>query len=134
VDRLGHQVHSIIQTLFPNNDAVFRDDNAPIHTAGTVQSWFEQHEGELQHLPLPAQSPNLNISETLWSILETRMRNKFPPPIFLKQLEDKWYKILLETVQNLHECIQRTAAAWKAEGSPICVVSVVFPLNFPTPH
>jgi hypothetical protein len=27
----------MIQTLFPNNDAVFQDDEAPIHTAGTVQ-------------------------------------------------------------------------------------------------
>jgi hypothetical protein len=52
VDRLSNQVHSMIQTLFPNNDEVFQDDNAPIHTAGTVQSWFEEHEGELQHLPL----------------------------------------------------------------------------------
>jgi hypothetical protein len=50
VERLGNQAHPMIQTLFPNNGAVFQDDNAPIHTAGTVQSWFEQHEGELQHL------------------------------------------------------------------------------------
>jgi hypothetical protein len=49
VDRLGNQVHPMIQTLFPNNDTVLQDDNAPIHTAGTVQSWFEEHEGELQH-------------------------------------------------------------------------------------
>jgi hypothetical protein len=41
----------MIQKLFPKNDAVFQDDNAPIHTAGTAQSWFEEHEGELQHLP-----------------------------------------------------------------------------------
>jgi hypothetical protein len=53
LDRLGNQVHLMIQTLFPNNDAVFQDDNAPIHTAGSVQSWFEEHEGELQHLPWP---------------------------------------------------------------------------------
>jgi hypothetical protein len=39
VDRLGNHVHSMIQT-FPKNDAVFQDDNAPMHTAGTVQSWF----------------------------------------------------------------------------------------------
>jgi hypothetical protein len=32
----------MIQT-FPN-DAVFQDDNAPIHIAETVQSWFEEHE------------------------------------------------------------------------------------------
>jgi hypothetical protein len=51
VHRLDNQVHPMIQTLFPNNDAVFHDNNAPTHTAGTVQSWFEEHEGELQHFP-----------------------------------------------------------------------------------
>jgi hypothetical protein len=56
-------MHSMMQTLFPNNGAVYQDDNAPIHTARTVQSWFEEHEGELQHLPWPAQSPDLNITE-----------------------------------------------------------------------
>jgi hypothetical protein len=39
VDRLGNQVHPMIQMLFPNNDAVYQDDN--------VQSWFGEHEGEL---------------------------------------------------------------------------------------
>jgi hypothetical protein len=37
LDTLSNQVHPMFQTLFPN-DAVFQDDNAPIHTAGTVQS------------------------------------------------------------------------------------------------
>jgi hypothetical protein len=40
----------MIQMLFPNNDAVFHNNNASIHTAGTVQSLFEEHEGELQHI------------------------------------------------------------------------------------
>jgi hypothetical protein len=56
----------MIQTLFRNNDAVFQDDSALIHTAGTVQSWFEVHEDEL-HLLWPVQSPDLNISEPLSS-------------------------------------------------------------------
>jgi hypothetical protein len=38
VDRLGNQVHPMMQTLCPNNDAVFQDDNVPIHTARIVQS------------------------------------------------------------------------------------------------
>jgi hypothetical protein len=33
VDRLGNQVDPMIQTLLPNNNAVFQDDSALIHTA-----------------------------------------------------------------------------------------------------
>jgi hypothetical protein len=113
----------MVQTLFPNNDAVFHDDNAPIHTAGTVQPWFEEREGELQHLPWPGQSPYLNIAESLCSVLETRVRNRFPPPKSLNQLEDvlqeEWCKIPLETVQSLYESIPRTAAVKKEKGGPI---------------
>jgi hypothetical protein len=65
VDRLGNQVQPMIQTLFPINDADFHDDNAPTHTAGAVQSWCEEHEGELRHLPWPAQFPDLNVTEPL---------------------------------------------------------------------
>jgi hypothetical protein len=68
VDRLGNQGHPTVQTLFPNNDGVSQEDNASIHTAGTVQSWFDEHEGELQHLPWPAQSPDLKNIEPLRSI------------------------------------------------------------------
>jgi hypothetical protein len=51
------------------------------------------------------------------------VRNRFPPPTSLKQLEDvlqeQWYKILLETVQIFCETIpRRTAAVLKAEGGP----------------
>jgi hypothetical protein len=64
MDRLGNQVHPMIQMLFLN-DAVFHDDNGPIHTARSVLSWFEEHECELQHLLWSAQSPDLNIVEPL---------------------------------------------------------------------
>jgi hypothetical protein len=54
MDRFGNQMHPMIQTLFPNNNAAFKDDIAPIHTVETVQSWFEENEGELQHPPWSA--------------------------------------------------------------------------------
>jgi hypothetical protein len=54
VESLGNQVHPMTQMLFPNKDAVFQDDNIPIHTAGTLQSWLGEIEGELHHLPWPA--------------------------------------------------------------------------------
>jgi hypothetical protein len=62
-------------------------------------------------------------TEPLWSVLVTRARNRFPPPASLKQLEDglqeEWYKIPLETVQNLYESIPRRASAvLKTKGGP----------------
>jgi hypothetical protein len=53
VEKLGNQVHPMIQTLFPNNVLVFQDNGTSIYTAGTVQSLFEEHEGELQHRSIP---------------------------------------------------------------------------------
>jgi hypothetical protein len=103
VDGLDNQVHPMIKRLFPNNDTVFQD-SAPIHTAGNVQSWF-------------------NITETLWSVLETRMRDRFPPPTSLKQPEDalqeECHRSRKETVQNLYDSIpRRIMAVLKAKGGP----------------
>jgi hypothetical protein len=43
------------------------------------------------------------------------VRKRFPPSASLKQLEDvlqeEWYKIPLETVQNLYDSIPRRTAA-----------------------
>jgi hypothetical protein len=75
----------MIQTLFPNNDAVSK---TTIYKVGSVQSWFEEHKVKLQHHPWPAQSPYLNITESLWSVSETRLRNRSPSPTSLKKLED----------------------------------------------
>jgi hypothetical protein len=51
------------------------------------------------------------------------VRNRFPPLTCLKQLEDvlqeEWYTITLDTVQNLYESIpRRTAAVLKTKVCP----------------
>jgi hypothetical protein len=72
------------------------------------------------------------------------VRNKFPPPTSLKHLEDvlqeEWYKIPLETVQNLYESVtRRIAAILKANvvqrhiNKEMCTLSIVFPLSCSTP-
>jgi len=83
-------------------------------TVRSVQSWFEKHEDGLQHLLLLAQSPTLNIIRPLWSVLENRVRGKFPP-LSLKQLEEEWYSISLETIQSVPRKIQ---AVLQANGGP----------------
>jgi hypothetical protein len=66
----------------------FLRKQCPIYTAGTVQSWFEEHKSELQHHPWTAQSPDFNVIESLWSVLEIRLRYTIPLPTYLKQLKD----------------------------------------------
>jgi hypothetical protein len=109
VDVLGNQVHAMVQMLFPNNDAILQDDSLPMHTARSVQSWSEEHENVLQHLPWPAQLPHLNIIELLWSVLVSMVRITFPPSS-VKQPEDvlgeEWYSIPLQTVQTIPRRIQ----------------------------
>jgi hypothetical protein len=61
MDILGSQAHPVVVMMFPNSDAVFQDDYLPIHTARSVQSWFEEHEDVLQHLLWLAQLPDLDF-------------------------------------------------------------------------
>ena len=108
----------MVQMLFPNNDA-----NWPIRTARSVQYWCKEHEDALQHLSWPAKSPDLNIIGTLWSVLESRVRSRLPPPSSLKQLEDvlheEWNSISLETIKNLYESIpRRIQAMLQTNGDP----------------
>lgn len=113
----------MMQLHFPGGDGIFQDNNAPIHRAKMINKWFEAHAVDFDHLPWPAQSPDLNIIEPLWSTLEARVRNVFPPPSSLKQLEnmlfDEWQNISLETIQNLYDSIpRRIQAVLAADGGP----------------
>lgn len=122
-DILADHVHPMLQILFPEGDVIFQDDNAPIHAARCVQAWFQEHEDEVQHLPWPAQSPDLNIIEPLWSVLEARVRTRYPPPTSLPELQqllhDEWSNIPLDTIQCLYESIpNRIQAVLTAKGSP----------------
>jgi hypothetical protein len=88
VDILRNHVHPVIHMLLPKNDEIFQDDHSPIHTAESVESWFDELEAAVQHLPWPAQSPpDFNIIEPVWSVSQSRVRSRFLLPSSLKQLE-----------------------------------------------
>jgi len=113
MDILGTQAHPVVQLLFPNNDANFSRWFAHTHCQKcSVFVWgpWREHEDVLQHLLWLPQLPTLNFMEPLWSVLESRVRNRLPPSS-LKQLEEEWYSIPLETIQNLHESIPRRIQA-----------------------
>jgi len=49
---------------------------APAHTAKSTKSWLNNH--GVGVLDWPANSPDLNPIENLWSIVKRKMRNKKP--------------------------------------------------------
>jgi hypothetical protein len=112
-----------------------------IHTIGTVQSWFEEFEGELHHLPWP----DLNITDPLWSVLETRVGNRFPPQTSLKYLKMFFKKNGIKFCQRLFKtCTSpfqdglwlywRQMVVQPHINKEMCTVSVAFPLFCPTPN
>ncbi|MBJ5542570.1 transposase [Salmonella enterica subsp. enterica serovar London] len=109
--------------MFPSGDCTFQDDNAPIHRSRTVQSWLKEREDDVAHLPWAAQSPGLNIIESLWSVLENKVRYRYPPPASLKELEqfllEEWHNMPLITIQDLYASIsRRIQAVLNAKGAP----------------
>jgi len=107
MDILGSQVHPIVQVLFPNNDAIFKDNDLPCPQPEVFILGLRSM--KMHFNILLAQLPNLNVIEPLCSVLESRVTGRFPPSF--KQLEDKWYIIPLETIHNLHEFIPRRVQA-----------------------
>jgi hypothetical protein len=79
--RLGNHVHPSVQALFPNNDAVFQDDNAPPHGTGRG---LKNVKVNIASSVDSIQSSYLNITEVFWSDFETRARNRSSPQTSLK--------------------------------------------------
>ncbi len=62
--------------LLKDADLIFQQDLAPVHTAKSTKSWLNGH--GVGVLDWPANSPDPNPIENLWSIVKRKMRNKRP--------------------------------------------------------
>ena len=57
-------------------NAVFQQDNAPVHTASIVTEWFAQH--NIQVDKHPPYSPDLNPIEHVWVVLKQKLHKQYP--------------------------------------------------------
>ena len=109
VDKLGMEME----------DFIFQQDNNPKHPSKKAQKWFQDN--GIQLLDLPAQSPDLNPIEHLWSILKKRL-NAYDTPA--KGMWELWERTVKEQddmgkeeCQKLIESMpRRLEAVIKAKG------------------
>ena len=104
---------------FESEQVIFQHDNDPKHKAKSVKKWLETQ--EFQVLEWPAQSPDLNPIENLWSNLKRRL-NQYETPSkgmleLWERIEVEWEKIEKETCVKLIESMpKRMKAVIKAKG------------------
>lgn len=100
-------------------DVIFQQDNDSKHTCKKAQTWLKDHDFNV--LLWPAQSPDLNPIEELWTHVKRKLSAHEVAPKGILELwervEEEWNKIDAEVCQNLIESMpRRIAAVLKAKG------------------
>lgn len=98
---------------------VFQQDNARAHTARLTREFLQQH--NVETMPWPALSPDLNPIEHLWDEIQRRLNVIRPRPTTADELGTEflrvWARIPMAFVNRLvHSMIRRCAAVVHANG------------------
>ncbi len=116
---LEHFMLPSADKLYGDADFIFQQDLAPAHTAKGTKSWFNDH--GVTVLDWPANSPDLNPIENLWSIVKRKMRDTRPNNAdeLKTTVKETWASI---PPQQCHKLItsmpRRIAAVIKAKVAP----------------
>lgn len=108
------------EVLFPDDDYMFMQDNDPKHTAKVVTRWIRPNINTIDWWP--AQSPDLNPIENLWSILNSRCKNRNcnNETELFAGLETVWKKFTeAELTKLVSSMPSRMEKVLKAKGMPI---------------
>jgi len=99
-----------IRKLFRDEDFIFQHDNDPKHTAEVIQDYLDDLPFEV--LWWPAQSPDLNPIENLWSILDNLCRERKPSNKreLFEMLQSGWNDISTKILHNLCDSMPQRIA------------------------
>lgn len=112
---------SLMPDMPAQQDLIFQQDNDPKHTSKDAQAWFGGRNISL--LSWPAQSPDLNPIENLWSLLKRKIGERPEAPKGILELwsvvQEEWSKINLGYCRALIDSMpNRCKAVIRARGGP----------------
>ena len=98
---LQNELLPSLQKLSTDQEYIFQQDNDPKHTAKVCQAWVRDN--NVSTMPWPAQSPDLNPIENLWSILNQRCKDRKPnkETELFEVLKEAWESLPIDTLQKL---------------------------------
>ena len=92
---------------------IFQHDNARPHTARLTQNFLAN--ANVQVLPWPACSPDMNPIEHLWDHLDRQIRRRRVPPVNVQDLErrllEEWQRITPNVIRRLTSSVRRRVLA-----------------------
>ena len=116
---LIHQMRPSGRELI-GEDFILAQDNDPKHTSRLCKKYLEDH--RIRSLNWPAQSPDLNPIENLWSELDRRMRKRKcnSEEELFEEVKRNWYQLDNGYLQKLIESMpKRCADVVRSQGRPI---------------
>ena len=120
---LADHLHPFMSIVHSNGLGPFQQDNAINQTSRITTEWLQEHSSEFKHLRQPPNSPDMNIIEHIWDVLQLAVRQRSPLPRILtdlwRALQDAWSQFPPALLQTLAESIPcRVAALLRARGGP----------------
>jgi len=109
----------VVARLFPQENYIFQDDNAPVHRARSVMEY--RCSNRIMTLSWPAQSPDLNIIENVWHRIKRELQHDVGNITSVTGLKTAirriWENLPVDYVQNLYKSIlRRISAVLRANG------------------
>lgn len=96
-----------VSELFGPIPWIFQQDNAPIHMVRMVKNYFQTQNVDI--LPWPAYSPDLNIIENVWGWLSRKVyeggKQYEDKEALIKSINDSWKEISLNYLGTLYNSI-----------------------------